>query len=131
MSSVPNQIRLLTPGPLALAPEVKNCMQTDIGSRDLLFRQITEEIRRSIRELAGAGPDYAVIPVQGSGTFAIEAALTTFLKPTDRVLVCVNGVYGELVLKILARHCLGYAVVRRPVGEPIPVDEVEARLRAD
>ena len=84
-----------------------------------------------IQTVAGAGPDYTVIPVQGSGTFAIEAALTTFLKPDDKVLVCVNGVYGELVLKILARHGLGYAVVRRPVGEPIPVDEVEARLRAD
>jgi 2-aminoethylphosphonate-pyruvate transaminase len=72
-----------------------------------------------------------VIPVQGSGTFAIEAALTTFLKPSDKVLVCVNGVYGELVVKILGRHGLGYAVVRRPVGEPIPVAEVEARLRAD
>ena len=128
---MPNQIRLLTPGPLALAPEVKSCMQTDIGSRDLLFRQITEEIRRSIRELAGAGPDYTVIPVQGSGTFAIEAALTTFLKPTDRVLVCVNGVYGELAVKILRRHALDHAVITRPITEPVPVDEVEARLAAD
>jgi 2-aminoethylphosphonate-pyruvate transaminase len=126
-----NVTRLLTPGPLALAPEIKALMQTDLGSRDGVFRQITEDIRRMIQTVAGAGPDYTVIPVQGSGTFAIEAALTTFLKPDDKVLVCVNGVYGELVLKILARHGLGYAVVRRPVGEPIPVDEVEARLRAD
>ncbi|MFL5335106.1 MAG: 2-aminoethylphosphonate--pyruvate transaminase [Geminicoccaceae bacterium] len=123
--------RLLTPGPLALAPGIKACMQTDLGSRDGVFRQVTHDIRRMIQTLAGAGPDYTVIPVQGSGTFAIEAALTTFLKPNDKVLVCVNGVYGELVLKILARHGLGYAVVRRPVGEPIPVEEVEARLRAD
>ena len=112
--------RLLTPGPLALAPEIKACMQTDLGSRDGVFRQITQDIRRMIQDLAGAGPDYTVIPVQGSGTFAIEAALTSFLKPSDKVLVCVNGVYGELVVKILGRHGLGYAVVRRPVGEPIP-----------
>src|SRR3954451_15885837 len=91
-------------------------MQTDIGSRDLLFRQITEEIRRSIRELAGAGPSYTVIPVQGSGTFAIEAALTTFLKATDRVLVCVNGVYGELAVKILRRHALDHAVIELARG---------------
>ena len=68
-------------------------MQTDLGSRDGVFRQITQDIRRMIQTLAGAGPDYTVIPVQGSGTFAIEAALTSFLKPSDKVLVCVNGVY--------------------------------------
>ena len=101
-----NVTRLLTPGPLALAPEIKAFMQTDLGSRDGVFRQITQDIRRMIQTVAGAGPDYTVIPVQGSGTFAIEAALTTFLKPDDKVLVCVNGVYGELVLKILARHGL-------------------------
>src|SRR5947209_14070650 len=70
--------RLLTPGPLALAPEVKASMQSDLGSRDVAFRQVTQDIRRWIADLAHAGPDYTTIPVQGSGTFAIEAALTTF-----------------------------------------------------
>src|SRR3954453_14261729 len=75
--------RLLTPGPLALAPEVKASMQSDLGSRDLAFRQVTRDIRQWIQELAGAGPDYSTIPIQGSGTFAIEAALTTFIKDSD------------------------------------------------
>ena len=75
--------RLLTPGPLALAPEVKACMQRDLGSRDLAFRHVTRDIRQWIQELAGAGPDYAVVPMQGSGTFVIEAALTTFVKEGD------------------------------------------------
>ncbi len=106
-------------------------MQTDLGSRDSLFRQITQDIRLSIQELAGAGPDYSVVLVQGSGTFAIEAALTTFLKPADKVLVCVNGVYGELAVRILRRHGLDHEVVSRPITRPVPVDEVEARLAAD
>src|SRR3954453_13276150 len=75
--------RLLTPGPLALAPEVKASMQSDLGSRDIAFRQVTRDIRQWIQELAGAGPDYSTIPIQGSGTFAIEAALTTFIKDSD------------------------------------------------
>src|SRR4051794_16749632 len=106
-------------------------MQTDLGSRDLVFRRITRDIRRTIQDLAGAGPDYTVIPVQGSGTFAIEAALTTFLRPTDKVLVCVNGVYGELAVKILRRHGLDHAVISGPITRPVPVREVEARLDAD
>jgi 2-aminoethylphosphonate-pyruvate transaminase len=123
--------RLLTPGPLALAPEVKACMQRDLGSRDLAFRKVTRDIRRWIQELAGAGPDHTVVPMQGSGTFVIEAALTTFVKEADKVLVCANGVYGETAAKILRRHRLPHAVVSRPITEPVSVGEAEAALEAD
>src|ERR1700712_2895642 len=95
-SEMLQEIRLLTPGPLALAPEIKAAMQFDLGSRDHAFREVTRDIRRMILELAGADRFHSVIPVQGSGTFAIEAVLTTFIKPADKVLVCVNGIYGEL-----------------------------------
>ncbi len=107
--------RLLTPGPLALAPEVKASMQRDLGSRDLSFRHVT---RDWIQALAGARPEHTVVPVQGSGTFAIEAALTTFVKElttfvkeSDQVLVCANGVYGETAAKILRRHRLPHAAL--------------------
>ena len=123
--------RLLTPGPLALAPEVKACMQRDLGSRDLAFRHVTRDIRQWIQELAGAGPDHTVVPMQGSGTFAIEAALTTFVKERDKVLVCANGVYGETAAKILRRHRLPHAVLSRPISEPVSVAEAEAALGAD
>ncbi len=123
--------RLLTPGPLALAPEVKACMQRDLGSRDLAFRQVTRDIRQWIQELAGAGPDHTVVPMQGSGTFVIEAVLTTFVKEGDKVLVCANGVYGETAAKILRRHRLPHAVLSRPITEPVSVAEAEAALAAD
>ena len=123
--------RLLTPGPLALAPEVKASMQNDLGSRDLAFRQVTRDTRQWIQDLAHAGPDYSTILMQGSGTFVIEAALTTFLKDSDKVLVCANGVYGETAAKILRRHRLGHVVLTRPVTEPVSVEEVARRLAAD
>jgi 2-aminoethylphosphonate-pyruvate transaminase len=106
-------------------------MKVDLGSRDLLFREITQDIRSSIQGLANAGQDYSVVLLQGSGTFAIEAALTTFVKAADKVLVCVNGVYGELAVKILRRHALDHEVISRPITRPVPVQEVEARLAAD
>jgi 2-aminoethylphosphonate aminotransferase len=123
--------RLLTPGPLALASDVKAAMQSDLGSRDIAFRQVTRDIRQWIQELAGAGPDYSTIPIQGSGTFAIEAALTTFIKHSDKVLVCANGVYGETAAKILRRHGLAHTVLARPITTPIAPAEVEAILEAD
>jgi aspartate aminotransferase-like enzyme len=89
---------------------------------------VTSDIRRWIADLANAADEYSVIPVQGSGTFAIEAALTTFVKDTDKVLVCVNGVYGETAAKILRRHRLRHTVLSRPITEPVSVAETEAAL---
>jgi 2-aminoethylphosphonate-pyruvate transaminase len=77
--------RLLTPGPLALAPEVKASMQSDLGSRDLAFREVTRDIRRAIEDIAHAGPDYTTVLMQGSGTFAIEAVLTARLERVSRL----------------------------------------------
>jgi 2-aminoethylphosphonate-pyruvate transaminase len=123
--------RLLTPGPLALAPEVKASMQTDLGSRDLTFRQVTHDIRRAIQDLAQAGPDYTTVLMQGSGTFAIEAVLSTLVKDSDKVLVCANGVYGETAAKILRRHALRHTVLACPIDTPVCVEDAEAMLATD
>src|SRR3954467_3806515 len=134
--------RLLTPGPLALAPEVKASMQSDLGSRDLAFREAPRDTRRAprgppratrraIQDIAGAGPDYTTVLMQGSGTFAIEAVLSTLVKDTDKVLVCANGVYGETAAKILRRHALRHTVLACPIDTPVSVEDAEAMLAAD
>src|SRR3954467_13675966 len=117
--------RLLTPGPLALAPEVKASMQSDLGSRDPAFREVPRDIRRAIQDLAAAGPDYTTVLMQGSGTFAIEAVLSTLVKDTHKVLVCANGVYGATPTKILRRHKLPHVVLAYPIDAPVSVPAAE------
>ena len=70
--------RLLTPGPLALAPEVKASMQSDLGSRDLAFRQVTRDIRRAIQDLAGAGYSQLDVPFR-------QHAVHIHCQQTDRL----------------------------------------------
>src|SRR3954454_25402257 len=125
------QPRLLTPGPLALTAGVKASMHCDLGSRDMTFRQITHDIRAFIQELANAGPEYSVVPVQGSGTFAIEGVLTTFIKDSDKVIVCANGIYGETAAKILQRHMIQHNVLSWPVTQVVDLAEVDATLDAN
>src|SRR3954453_11195407 len=125
------EARLLTPGPLAIASEVKQSMQVDLGSRDSSFDIVTSSIRSTIHKLAGGDPEYTVIPLQGSGTFAIEGALTTFIGPNDKVLVCVNGIYGELAIKILQRHGLAHSALSAPITKPVSVEAVKQRLDND
>ena len=68
---------LFTPGPLTTSGTVKQAMLRDLGSRDQAFIETVRAIRRKLLEVAGvAEQEYVAIPMQGSGTFAIEAVLT-------------------------------------------------------
>ena len=91
---------LLTPGPLTTSFTVKQAMLRDWGSRDKKFIALNARIRDKLVQIAGGGGDYTCVPVQGSGTFAIEATLGTLLPRDGRLLVLVNGAYGERMMKI-------------------------------
>jgi 2-aminoethylphosphonate-pyruvate transaminase len=93
---------LLTPGPLTTSRTVKLALLADWGSRDTEFRQVVHEIRAELLRLAGCDDTYECVIMQGSGTFAIEAALGCFA-PAKRkkTLVVANGAYGRRAAKIL------------------------------
>ena len=99
-----NMPYLLTPGPLTTSAGVKRAMLADWGSRDIEFRELVAGIRRDLLRLASCGSHYEAVIMQGSGTFAIEAALGSFCPAKNgRTLVIANGAYGERAVKILER----------------------------
>ena len=86
---------LLTPGPLTTAYSVKQAMLRDWGSWDADFRAMTAELRRRLLALAGdARGEYDCVPIQGSGSFCVEAMLGSFVPKDGKVLVLANGAYG-------------------------------------
>jgi 2-aminoethylphosphonate-pyruvate transaminase len=95
-----NREFLLTPGPLTTSLTVKQAMLRDWGSRDKQFIALNARIRDKLVGIAGADGDYVCVPVQGSGTFAVEATLGTLLPRDGKLLVLVNGAYGERMMKI-------------------------------
>ncbi len=70
---------LLTPGPLTTGKRVKEVMVHDWGSRDATFLKINSEVLARLPEVVNGVGDYVTVPMQGSGTFAVEAMLTTFV----------------------------------------------------
>ena len=92
---------LLTPGPLTTSLSVKQAMLRDWGSRDKQFIALNKRIRERLVAIAGGGDSFVCVPVQGSGTFAVEATLGTLVPRDGRLLVLVNGAYGERMVKIM------------------------------
>ncbi len=105
---------LLTPGPLTTSQTVKLALLADWGSRDTEFRQVVREIRSELLRLAGCDDTYECVIMQGSGTFAIEAALGCFA-PSKRfkTMVVANGAYGERAAQILGRIGRNHVVVSK------------------
>jgi 2-aminoethylphosphonate-pyruvate transaminase len=123
---------LLTPGPLTTSRAVKLAMLADYGSRDIEFREIVADIRRRLLALAGCGPSYECVIMQGSGTFAIEAALGSFCPDQRRkTLVVINGAYGDRAAKILKRLDRPYATIDKGDSAAPSVEDVTAALDAD
>ena len=110
---------LLTPGPLTTAFGVKQAMLKDWGSWDGDFRAMTSEMRARLLAMIGpAAADYDCVPVQGSGSYAVEAMLGTFVPRDGKVLVLSNGAYGQRAAKTL--DVIGRAKVVLDKGDYLP-----------
>jgi 2-aminoethylphosphonate-pyruvate transaminase len=122
---------LLTPGPLTTSTETRSAMLSDWGSWDGSFNALTASVCRDLVAIVDAQVEHVCVPLQGSGTFAVEAALGTLVPRTGKVLVPDNGSYCKRIVRILAY--LGRESVVLPHGEQEPADpaRIDAALTAD
>lgn len=120
---------LLTPGPLTTSKATKEAMLRDWGSWDGAFNQVTAEVRQNLLDMAGVQDDsFACVPLQGSGSYSVEAALATAIPRDGKALVLMNGAYGQRATKTL--DYLGRAYITLDKGDYLPPqpDEVDALL---
>lgn len=120
---------LLTPGPLTTSKSVKTAMLHDWGSRDAGFLEINRTVLARLPEIVNGGGDYVTVPMQGSGTFAVEAMLTSFVPPDGGVLLLVNGAYGQRAKRILDTAKRRVVVHETAEDTPPDLDAVDAILR--
>lgn len=99
---------LLTPGPLTTSLRTKLAMLRDWGSWDVEFNQVTALVRRSLLKIVHGEGSHVVVPLQGSGTFSVEAAVATLVPATGHILVLDNGAYCKRAAKLatlMGRRC--------------------------
>ncbi len=116
---VHNKPYLLTPGPLTTSLSVKQAMLEDHGSWDKDFNQMTAWVCQQLLSIAHAGTDYSCVPMQGSGTFAVEAALGSLIGQQSTSLVLANGAYGQRICQILDYLKRPYLLI--DTGDYLPV----------
>jgi len=90
---ISNDPVLLTPGPLTTSLATKTAMLRDWGSWDASFNALTATICRDVVDVVHGAATHVCVPLQGSGTFSVEAAISNLVPRDGKVLVPQNGAY--------------------------------------
>ena len=122
---------LLTPGPLTTTLRTKLAMLRDWGSWDADFNAITASVRKSLLAIIHGAETHVVVPLQGSGTFSVEAAVATLVPHDAHVLVLDNGAYCKRAAKLtslMGRRC---SLLPFDEAQQVSPEALEDRLHAD
>jgi 2-aminoethylphosphonate-pyruvate transaminase len=122
---------LLTPGPLTTSAQTKSAMLSDFGSWDGAFNALTASVCRDLLAIVEGQAEHVCVPLQGSGTFAVEAALGTLVPRGGKVLVPDNGAYCKRIVRMLGYLGREAVVLAHGEQEPADVARIDAALAAD
>jgi len=122
---------LLTPGPLTTSLETKQAMLRDWGSWDASFNAITGTICKDLVDVVNGAGTHVCVPLQGSGTFSVEAALANLVPRDGKVLVPNNGAYCARIVKILKYLGRAHSVIDIAEDKQATAAMVEGAFKMD
>src|SRR5438270_4763363 len=127
MSNLDRDASLLTPGPLTTSLATKSAMLRDWGSWDSSFNAVTARVRERLIAIVNGRETHVCVPMQGSGTFSVEAAVNTLVPRDGHVLVLINGAYGKRMAKLT--QMMGRKVTTFEIADDVPTTGADvARL---
>lgn len=112
VSFEPQERFLHGPGPSSVHPRILQAMaRPTIGHLDPEFVIFMEEVKELLKSILETN-NKLTFPVSGPGSVGMETCFVNLVEPGDRVVVCVNGVFGRRMVEN----------VRRIGGEPLVLE---------
>lgn len=123
---------LLNPGPVMVSDAVRKClMQPDMCHREPEFSEILSRVRQKLLFVFGGTKEYCTMVLTGSGTASLDATLSSVVKRDKKILVIVNGGFGERLEQIATTYNMQKEVLRYNWGEPPQIEQVAKLLEED
>src|SRR5947208_952318 len=129
MSNFDRDPILLTPGPLTTSLATRSAMLRDWGSWDSRFNAVTARVRERLTAIVNAEATHVCVPMQGSGTFSVEAALNTIVPRAGRVLVWINGAYGRRMARLT--EMMGRRLTTFETADDVPTTAADVARALD
>jgi alanine-glyoxylate transaminase/serine-glyoxylate transaminase/serine-pyruvate transaminase len=125
----PSKRILLGPGPSDADHRVLTALSTPlVGHLDPEFLKVMDDIQLLLR-YAFETQNKLTIPVSGTGSAGMEAAFVNLVEPGDRVVVCVNGVFGERMSDIVGRCGGNLKRIEAQWGSSFDLDQIRQALK--
>jgi 2-aminoethylphosphonate-pyruvate transaminase len=122
---------LLTPGPLTTTLRTRLAMLKDWGSWDADFNAVTASVRTRLLDIVLGHGTHVVVPLQGSGTFSVEAAVATLVPRDGHVLVLDNGAYCKRAAKLTQMMGRRASITTFDEDQAVSADALDEALRGD
>jgi alanine-glyoxylate transaminase/serine-glyoxylate transaminase/serine-pyruvate transaminase len=122
---------LMGPGPSDVNPRILEAMsRPTIGHLDPAFVAMMDEVKELLRYAFQTG-NQLTMPVSAPGSAGMETCFVNLVQPGDKVVVCVNGVFGARMKENVER-CGGTAIpVEDAWGRAVDPDKAQAALKAN
>ncbi len=120
---------LMGPGPSDVHPRVLAAMGMPLlGHLDPEFVALMDETQDLLRYVFQT-TSRMTLAVSGTGSAGMETVIVNLIEPGDRMLVCINGVFGARMQDVAERAGAAVAVIERPYGQVFDPDEVKAAIQ--
>ncbi|CAI3957134.1 MAG: alanine--glyoxylate aminotransferase family protein [Alteromonas macleodii] len=128
---IPPERTLMGPGPSDVNPRILNAMaRPTLGHLDPLFIELMDQTKQLL-QYAFKTENALTMPISAPGSAGMEACFVNLVEPGDKVLVCINGVFGNRMVENVER-CGGEAItVNNTWGEQTDLNVVEDTLKAN
>ncbi|MFZ5482668.1 MAG: pyridoxal-phosphate-dependent aminotransferase family protein [Pseudomonadota bacterium] len=127
----PPKRTLMGPGPSDVPQRILDAMaRPTIGHLDPAFSTMMEETKTLLRYVFQT-ENKLTFPVSGPGSVGMEMCFVNLVEPGDKVIVCINGVFGGRMLENVKRTGGVPVVVEDAWGAPVDPAKVEAAFAAN
>ena len=121
---------LMNPGPVNVTDRVRDAqLRGDLCHREPEFSGLMGSIRKKLLQAFNIEKEYSATLITGSGTAALEMAVSSSLAPDRSMLVIQNGVYGDRIGKMADVYRMNKHTINYNWGEIPRLEEVEQALQ--
>jgi len=121
---------LMGPGPADVHPRVLSALaRPTIGHLDPAFTAMMDELKDLLR-MAFRTDNALTMPVSAPGSAGMETCFVNLVEPRDKVVVCINGVFGGRMRENVLRAAAEPVVVEDDWGRAVDPNKLEEALKA-
>jgi len=120
---------LLGPGPSMVDPRILRVMASPlVGHLDPKFLELMDQIKEMLQYLF-VTKNPLTIPISGTGSAGMEAAIANMVEPGDDVLICINGYFGERLADMAGRYRANVQTIKQAWGQAFDPEDIRKALK--